>query len=373
MNDFKERGKTIFFVSHSLNQIRQYCNKVIWLEAGFLKAYGPRRKVLPKYRAFLKKYRGMSEEEKMAFREEVNDKRSRRYIPEQTNPDESSTTPVEKGVVPAGVSDTVASVEASATPSKKKKKSKKHNKSKSSRTRRYRKRRFFTMGKLIAFLSIIFVILGTITLFTAKPWDTWLNEDTGNGLNEMEESPNDDSINHTDLNLPDEEEEDTEEDQPDVRYLNVPIANVRTEPDMDSEAVTYAYLGEPYVIQDTVEDDADDIVWLEVEGLTNDVEGWISENVVETLTESEDDIDIIDAILGVIGSQPDLEDLSDALDDDEFSDDWFGDEDGLDIPFYITTMNDTLIDSIGEPTMESADALFYHGEKLDYTFDIEND
>src|SRR5699024_8663164 len=35
-NDFKERGKTIFFVSHSLNQIRQYCNKVIWLEAGFL-------------------------------------------------------------------------------------------------------------------------------------------------------------------------------------------------------------------------------------------------------------------------------------------------------------------------------------------------
>ena len=40
MNSFRENGKTIVFVSHSSKQVAGFCNKVIWLEYGRLRAYG---------------------------------------------------------------------------------------------------------------------------------------------------------------------------------------------------------------------------------------------------------------------------------------------------------------------------------------------
>src|SRR5690606_40419226 len=32
MKEFKERGKTMIFVSHSLSQMKQFCDKILWLE-----------------------------------------------------------------------------------------------------------------------------------------------------------------------------------------------------------------------------------------------------------------------------------------------------------------------------------------------------
>ena len=63
MNLFRENGKTIFFVSHNLSQIKNFCNKVIWLEYGIMKAFGKIEEVLPLYEKFLKKYNGMTQEE----------------------------------------------------------------------------------------------------------------------------------------------------------------------------------------------------------------------------------------------------------------------------------------------------------------------
>ncbi|WAA13978.1 teichoic acids export ABC transporter ATP-binding subunit TagH [Fervidibacillus halotolerans] len=54
MNDFKERGKTIFFVSHSTKQIKNFCDKVLWLQKGEVKAFGPTEDVLDEYDAFIK-------------------------------------------------------------------------------------------------------------------------------------------------------------------------------------------------------------------------------------------------------------------------------------------------------------------------------
>ena len=76
MYSFRDKGKTIFFVSHSMKQVEDFCNKAIWLEYGELKQYGTTEEVLPKYRKFLRKYKAMSDAERKAFREKAIQKQS---------------------------------------------------------------------------------------------------------------------------------------------------------------------------------------------------------------------------------------------------------------------------------------------------------
>ncbi|PGD63406.1 teichoic acids export ABC transporter ATP-binding subunit TagH [Bacillus wiedmannii] len=70
MNEFKDQGKTIFFISHSLTQVKNFCTKVIWLHYGKIKDYGNVNEVLEYYNDFLKNYNQMSVEEKNKLREE---------------------------------------------------------------------------------------------------------------------------------------------------------------------------------------------------------------------------------------------------------------------------------------------------------------
>lgn len=44
-----EEAGTLLLVSHSLNEIRQQCNRVIWLEKGRIRADGPARRVTQRY------------------------------------------------------------------------------------------------------------------------------------------------------------------------------------------------------------------------------------------------------------------------------------------------------------------------------------
>ena len=71
MNEFKENGKTIFFVSHSLPQIKQFCNKAMWLEYGRLREYGDVEEVLPRYQAYINDINKMSEKEKAEYKRKV--------------------------------------------------------------------------------------------------------------------------------------------------------------------------------------------------------------------------------------------------------------------------------------------------------------
>jgi teichoic acid transport system ATP-binding protein len=71
MMEFKEKGKTMIFVSHSIGQMRQFCEKILWLEYGMVKDFGSVEDVLPKYEKFLKDYRKMSKQEKKAYRDEA--------------------------------------------------------------------------------------------------------------------------------------------------------------------------------------------------------------------------------------------------------------------------------------------------------------
>ncbi len=80
MNEFKERGKTMFFVSHSIGQMKKFCQKALWLEYGELKAYGPIEEVMPQYEKFLKEYKAMSKKEQKQYREQQMEKRSKATV-----------------------------------------------------------------------------------------------------------------------------------------------------------------------------------------------------------------------------------------------------------------------------------------------------
>lgn len=49
MLEMMSGGTTVLFVSHELEQIRKMCNKVVWLEHGTVKAFGPAKEICDKY------------------------------------------------------------------------------------------------------------------------------------------------------------------------------------------------------------------------------------------------------------------------------------------------------------------------------------
>lgn len=74
INKIKElgaQGKTIFFVSHSLQQVKSICTKALWIEGGVLKEYGDIDIVSKNYIKYIKDYKSMSKLEKDKFRETI--------------------------------------------------------------------------------------------------------------------------------------------------------------------------------------------------------------------------------------------------------------------------------------------------------------
>ncbi|OFL49223.1 MULTISPECIES: teichoic acids export ABC transporter ATP-binding subunit TagH [Nosocomiicoccus] len=71
MKEFKEQGKTMIFVSHSLGQMKQFCNKILWLEFGRVKAYGETNEVLGMYERYLRKWQKMTKKERDEYRNNI--------------------------------------------------------------------------------------------------------------------------------------------------------------------------------------------------------------------------------------------------------------------------------------------------------------
>lgn len=71
MNEFKEDGKTMIFVSHSLGQMKRFCDKILWLEFGKVKAYGDTAEIMPQYERFLNMWKRLSKTERETYREKA--------------------------------------------------------------------------------------------------------------------------------------------------------------------------------------------------------------------------------------------------------------------------------------------------------------
>src|SRR5690625_2427684 len=68
MNEFKDQGKTMIFVSHSIGQMKRFCSKILWLEFGQVKQYGTMPSVMSNYENFLAKWRKMTDDERAAYK-----------------------------------------------------------------------------------------------------------------------------------------------------------------------------------------------------------------------------------------------------------------------------------------------------------------
>lgn len=67
IQQFKDAGKTIIFVSHSLKQIEMLCDRVAWIQYGDLKQIGPTKEVVGDYRKFIKWFKALSKVEKKKY------------------------------------------------------------------------------------------------------------------------------------------------------------------------------------------------------------------------------------------------------------------------------------------------------------------
>lgn len=68
MNEIRDSGKTIFFISHSLAQIEKFCQKAIWLHYGKIHQMGEVVEVTKAYRKFLTNYKKLPPEEQKKIR-----------------------------------------------------------------------------------------------------------------------------------------------------------------------------------------------------------------------------------------------------------------------------------------------------------------
>lgn len=68
MNEFKNEGKTIIFVSHNLSQVSSFCDRAIWLEFGRVKMDGEAQEIVKYYTDFLNHHKSLSPKEQKQYK-----------------------------------------------------------------------------------------------------------------------------------------------------------------------------------------------------------------------------------------------------------------------------------------------------------------
>lgn len=67
MDEFKQKRKTILFVSHSVNQMEDFCDKVVWLHQGEVLGIEKPQDIIMPYCGFAREFNAMTTEERRDF------------------------------------------------------------------------------------------------------------------------------------------------------------------------------------------------------------------------------------------------------------------------------------------------------------------
>ena len=71
MKEFQQQGKTLVFVSHSTRQVQDFCNDVLWLEYGTVRAFGPSDHVIPAYNSFVSQFSKWTKSQQQEYRKQI--------------------------------------------------------------------------------------------------------------------------------------------------------------------------------------------------------------------------------------------------------------------------------------------------------------
>ena len=75
---FRDEGKTMIFSSHATGQVERFCERLIWLEGGRIRADGTVSEVSKEYGDFLKHFNEMSQQEQKLYIMDTERRRLRR-------------------------------------------------------------------------------------------------------------------------------------------------------------------------------------------------------------------------------------------------------------------------------------------------------
>lgn len=67
IKEFKEQEKTIIMVTHNNKQVKEFCDRVVWLEYGSIREDGETQDVLKKYIEFSKEYKSWGQEKQREY------------------------------------------------------------------------------------------------------------------------------------------------------------------------------------------------------------------------------------------------------------------------------------------------------------------
>lgn len=74
MRSFREREKTIVFVSHSMPQVRDFCDRAMWLEGGRMVAVGECEEVTSAYSKFIQWFNQLPSAEQKEYKAQIRKK-----------------------------------------------------------------------------------------------------------------------------------------------------------------------------------------------------------------------------------------------------------------------------------------------------------
>ncbi|AJG96133.1 teichoic acids export ABC transporter ATP-binding subunit TagH [Bacillus tropicus] len=230
MNEFKEQGKTIFFVSHSIGQVKRFCTKALWLQYGEIRGFGPIEEIMPQYETFLKEYKAMSKEEQRQFKERAERKQAGKDFEKEQSDEKTESVAPQVEYIPFHYQ------------------------------KRMQKKKFSLKWPGIILAAAILITAGGITYSKRDQWFASSHKQEEN----VQAKP--------------EQKKENPLQKIDIRYITAAKANIRSGPSVGSSNIERLDFGQPILVKEVKQDGSGEGNWLKFIR-TDGTEGWVGESI----------------------------------------------------------------------------------------------